>query len=249
MATNLGADAELAAIEGKTGSATGWSTLVTAFLKRYFGSSTTPFGDLSKLDSFGATPPGSISAFAGTAAPTGWLACDGASVSRTTYADLFAAIGTTWGSQSGTTFNVPDLRRRILLGAGGSVPAGTNGPANTVGSVDGDESIVLAAANLPAHSHAAGTLAAASAVAGTGPQRGKGASSDNDGQIRDINNVALPYIWPAADSGSSSYYKNLGPIDIPDHAHTISGATGETGAASSVPIMPPVAVVLPIIKT
>ncbi|MBO7344489.1 MAG: tail fiber protein [Clostridia bacterium] len=53
--------------------------------------------------------PGMIKPFAGTTVPTGYLLCDGSAVSRTTYADLFAAIGTTYGSGDGsTTFNIPN---------------------------------------------------------------------------------------------------------------------------------------------
>ncbi|HZY09364.1 MAG TPA: phage tail protein, partial [Ilumatobacteraceae bacterium] len=64
-------------------------------------------------------PIGTMVAFGGTAAPSGWLFCDGSNVSRTTYADLFAAIGVTWGPGDGsTTFKLPDLRGRSLLGAG-----------------------------------------------------------------------------------------------------------------------------------
>jgi microcystin-dependent protein len=57
--------------------------------------------------------------FAGATAPTGFLACDGSAVSRTTYADLFTAIGTTWGTGDGsTTFNLPDLRGAFVRGTG-----------------------------------------------------------------------------------------------------------------------------------
>lgn len=67
----------------------------------------------------GVDPPGIISAYGGTSAPTGWLACDGAAVSRTTYAALFAAISTTWGIGDGSsTFNLPDLRGIGLRGSG-----------------------------------------------------------------------------------------------------------------------------------
>lgn len=53
--------------------------------------------------------PGMIKPFAGTTVPTGYLLCDGSAVSRTTYANLFAAIGTTYGSGDGsTTFNIPN---------------------------------------------------------------------------------------------------------------------------------------------
>lgn len=62
-------------------------------------------------------PPGVVSMHAANTAPTGWLECDGAAVSRTTYAALFTAIGTTWGSGDGsTTFNVPDLRGEFVRG-------------------------------------------------------------------------------------------------------------------------------------
>ena len=64
-------------------------------------------------------PAGLILPFGNTSAPSGYLACDGSAVSRTTYATLFAAIGTTWGAGNGSsTFNVPDLRGAFLRGAG-----------------------------------------------------------------------------------------------------------------------------------
>lgn len=64
-----------------------------------------------------AAPPGAVSMFAANAAPTGWLECDGAAVSRTTYAALFAVIGTTWGAGDGsTTFTLPDLRGEFVRG-------------------------------------------------------------------------------------------------------------------------------------
>ena len=54
---------------------------------------------------------GVIQMYAGTTPPDGWLLCDGSAVSRTTYAALFAVIGTTYGAGDGsTTFNLPDLR-------------------------------------------------------------------------------------------------------------------------------------------
>lgn len=67
----------------------------------------------------GNVPPGSITDFAGSSLPGGWLECDGAAVSRTTYAGLFAAISTNWGTGDGsTTFNLPDFRGRARVGKG-----------------------------------------------------------------------------------------------------------------------------------
>lgn len=64
------------------------------------------------------SPAGVIMSFAGATAPAGFLICDGSAVSRTTYADLFAVIGTTYGAGNGsTTFNLPDLRGEFIRGA------------------------------------------------------------------------------------------------------------------------------------
>lgn len=62
-------------------------------------------------------PAGAVQAFAMSSAPTGWLKANGEAVSRTTYATLFAAIGTTFGAGDGsTTFNLPDLRGEFVRG-------------------------------------------------------------------------------------------------------------------------------------
>lgn len=64
-----------------------------------------------------ATPAGSVIWFAANTAPTGYLKANGANVSRSTYAALFAAIGTTFGSGDGsTTFGLPDLRGEFIRG-------------------------------------------------------------------------------------------------------------------------------------
>ena len=68
--------------------------------------------DLSAL-----IPPGTIIHYAGRTVPSGWLICNGANVSRTDYAALFAAIGTIYGAGNGsTTFGLPNLNGRFLEG-------------------------------------------------------------------------------------------------------------------------------------
>lgn len=72
---------------------------------------------LNTDDLSGMVPSGTVLYFAGQAAPTGWLKANGAAVSRTAYAALFAAIGTTYGAGDGrSTFNLPDLRGEFLRG-------------------------------------------------------------------------------------------------------------------------------------
>jgi len=64
-------------------------------------------------------PAGTIVAYGSASVPTGWLACNDAEISRSTYARLFAVVGTNFGTGNGsTTFNVPDLRDRVPLGKG-----------------------------------------------------------------------------------------------------------------------------------
>ena len=71
----------------------------------------------SYVDSLSSSPPGAIIGFGGSVAPAGFLLCDGSAVSRTTYSDLFAVIGETYGSGNGsTTFNLPDLKGNVPVG-------------------------------------------------------------------------------------------------------------------------------------
>lgn len=65
---------------------------------------------------YGTLPIGVILPFSGTSVPAGWLLCFGQSISRSLYPELFAVIGVQYGSSSGTTFNVPDLRGRVVAG-------------------------------------------------------------------------------------------------------------------------------------
>ena len=76
-------------------------------------------------------PTGSYILFAGKTVPDGYLLCNGAAVSRTTYAKLFAVIGTTYGAGDGsTTFNLPDLNERFLQGTSTLSSVGTKREAS-----------------------------------------------------------------------------------------------------------------------
>jgi phage-related tail fiber protein len=76
-------------------------------------------------------PIGTIMAFPIDKIPSGWLICNGAEISRTTYKALFDVIGTTYGAGDGsTTFNLPDFQGKFLRGVGGN--------ASNLGSTQGD---------------------------------------------------------------------------------------------------------------
>lgn len=84
--------------------------------------------DSSGNQKVSSTPAGAMMDFAGSTAPTGWLLCDGTAYSRTTYATLFAVLGTTFGvGDNSTTFNVPDFRGRVSMGAGTGAQDGGSG--------------------------------------------------------------------------------------------------------------------------
>jgi microcystin-dependent protein len=91
-------------------------------------------------------PTGSLLMWPTAVAPTGFLICNGSAVSRSTYANLFAIVGTTFGSGNGsTTFNLPNYTDRM--------PIGTGTIAANVGDTGGSQTTTLSTSNLPAHTH------------------------------------------------------------------------------------------------
>jgi microcystin-dependent protein len=118
-------------------------------------------------------PAGSIMTYAGSSAPTGWLLCNGASVSRSTYANLFSVIGTLYGNVDGSTFNVPDMRNRTQR---------TVGSTFTLGQVGGADTVTITADNLPQHSHGINNAIRAAAQIGYG---------SNGNYYSDTNNTII----------------------------------------------------------
>jgi microcystin-dependent protein len=90
-------------------------------------------------------PVGIIYPYAGSTAPSKYLLCDGSAVSRTDYSDLYDVIGTTYGAGDGsTTFNIPDLSGKVIVGVSST---------HTLGSTGGEESHTLLETELPSHVH------------------------------------------------------------------------------------------------
>lgn len=156
------------------------------------------------------TPVGTIFPFAGSTIPQSYLRCDGSAVSRTTYTDLFSVIGTTYGvGDSSTTFNLPDLRGRTVVGVG----QGTNLSNRALGQKDGLENVTLSASQVPSHNH---TGSGTTSTAGS--------------------HQHTAYGWDGAFSGSSgNYFYRIGAgnqNNIPasgDHSHTYGFTTSSSG--------------------
>ena len=122
----------------------------TKLMGQAYGNAAKVIVDLAGTDPI--IPIGVVNPFAGGAAPTGWLLCDGAEVSQVTYPTLYALLTTTWGSAASGKFKLPDLRGRVITGADGG--AGRLTTANALGNDGGAEDVSLTTAQLPSHNHA-----------------------------------------------------------------------------------------------
>jgi len=114
--------------------------------------------DGANLTGIEGIPTGTITPWSQATAPSGFLECNGAAVSRTTYAALFAVVGTTYGVGDGsTTFNIPDLTDKVAVHKSNNKTFATSAGANSVtptGNVGGSTAnATLSTAQLASHSH------------------------------------------------------------------------------------------------
>ena len=145
-------------------------------------------GDQTVTGAVSVLPVGVMFPYGGSSAPTKYLLCDGNAVNRTTYAALFAVIGTAYGSGDGsTTFNVPDLRGRVPAGrdnmggvAATRLTSTTMTPdGDTLGAVGGGQSSTLITANLPPYTPAGTNSGGSSNFQYTQSSANWGAGSSN----------------------------------------------------------------------
>ena len=211
-------------------------------------------------------PAGTVSMWSGTAAsvPSGYLLCDGSAINRVNYTDLFNAIGTAHGSGDGsTTFNLPNLRNRFVVGEGTSYAlAATGGSADAtlVSHSHTVDSHTHASGNLQAdnHSHSDGTLSVDSHSHSDGSLSVGGHTHNFNGNISGNTNTDTHYhIFPGDDqltfanglanwsnrsAGPYSYDANsstsgggqMWTTSDHSHNHNVSGnCSGNTGNSSA----------------
>lgn len=191
-------------------------------------------------------PTGALMPYAGSSAPTGYLLCDGSSVSSSTYLALHAVISNTYGGSgytgaSGLSFNLPDLRGRLPMGAGTGVglnasgtgaPSGTAQTARTMGQWLGEETHLLTTSEMPSHSHTANTGSA---------------GSHSHTPAGSIGNAGISTMNLAVGGGSQWGFTSTATITntVANHQHTITAE----GGGSRHSVVPPVVVLNYIIKT
>ena len=192
----------------------------------------------SKAEAEAIVPPGAVMYFARNTAPSGWLKCNGAAISRTAYAKLFAAIGTVFGAGDGfTTFNLPDLRGEFVRGwddgrgadggrAFGSFQDGMiqshshNGSSESAGSHNHSASSGAAGS----HAHSGTTSNAGSHVHGWNVQRYSDSTYAGLGGEGDGGFIGQPWDNPLQAAGDHSH--SFSTSTEGNHAHTVSVGTG-----------------------
>lgn len=231
------------------------------------GTPTTSTDATTFIDLQNYVPTGCVKMFAGSSPPSSWLICDGSAVSRTTYANLFSVIGTTYGAgDTSTTFNLPNMQGNVVVGAGATYNRGNTG---------GHATTALTTNELPTHTHT-GTTDASGAHAHTGTTDtvgghthnyqdayfaeywgnkpngnvyGTSASSDYDNGFyyRQANGTASNSPGDIPTSPSGSHYHSLNISSVGTHQHTFT--TQQTGSGNSFSLMQPYVVMHYIIKT
>lgn len=193
--------------------------------------------DGSTAGGFEIVPSGSIFPFGGASAPNAaWLLCDGSNVSRTTYARLFAVIGTAYGTGDGSsTFGLPDLRDRVPLGKG----ANNSTLGTETGSAAASSVITNAAANTGTGTTGTantgtgttGTDNTGTGTTGTGTTGTGTTGSDGDG---DLTETTATFASSAKDSATATAVTGTTQAA---HTHSIPGLSipGLSIPALSVP--------------
>ena len=178
----------------------------------------------------GSSPAGTIMMWGGAAnaIPTGWILCNGASLLKSAYPDLFTAIGCTYACTV-ANFSLPDLRERFIVGSGGDNPTVT-GAGYAVGGAGGEATHALTTAEMPSHTH-------------TGSTNTTGAHTHNvdiwnGGGSNQVLAWAKTYYWT---------YMTVATSSAGDHYHTFTTNAAGSGAAHE--NRPPYYALCYIIKT
>jgi microcystin-dependent protein len=181
------------------------------------------------------TPPGAMLMYGGAAAPAGYLMCDGAAVSRTTYAALFTALG---GASSphglgdgSTTFNVPDMRVRVPVGAG---------TGKALGSTDGVAEASRNSYRTHSHGHGAsfyGTGTGYASIASVTSDTSSSAYTATDGSHSHgltmvANDLTTTVVSNTTTTGGGARITALGGLTAGSHSHSGSAVTSASSTHS-----------------
>jgi microcystin-dependent protein len=206
---------------------TGTPTAPTASV----GTSTTQIATTQFVQQAGLT--GEVKMWATGTAPSGYLFCNGQSVSTTTYAALFAVIAYTYGG-SGGSFNVPDFSGRMPIGVNGTY---------TLASTGGAATTTLSTTNLPSHTHSFSATTGSPSTS-LNHQHYVGSNDSTAGYGGDAGNREFVQNYNAGNGPAT--YTNFADLT---HTHDVSGTTGSTGSGTAATTISPYLGIYYIIKT
>src|SRR5215472_4743359 len=195
---------------------------------------------------------GAIQMYTSTTPPAGWRICDGSAISRMTYATLFALIGTAFGvGDNSTTFNFPDMRGRVGVGAG----QGASLTNRALAAVGGEEAHVLVTAELASHTHGVDHYHNW-AVQGSHAHGDSGHTHPYTGVfVSGTQWAASPAAWGQSANTTGTGYSQIGAANTPAGNTQTAGQTsasyansGSAGSGTAHNTMPPFLVVAFIIK-
>lgn len=158
------------------------------------------------LDNYILIPYGTIIQSAAVNIPDGWLVCNGASILKSIYLNLFNAIGYTYGG-SGANFNVPDIRGRTVVGEG----TGAGLTARTLGSIGGEESHTLTTGEMPSHSHSSNAIGGS---IGLIIADGTNTAITGDNSPTEPNIFTAPRALTINSTGSGDAHNNMQPFIV-----------------------------------
>ncbi|HUN43177.1 MAG TPA: tail fiber protein [Acetobacteraceae bacterium] len=158
---------------------------------------------------------GQITMFACNFAPNGWALCQGQTLPISQYTALFALLGTQFGGNGTSNFQLPDLRGRVAVGAG-SAPGLSS---YLVGEMGGTENVTLLTANLPAHNHGFPAYTGAGGTpnpAGALPAQGDATGRHGQGVAFNLYNAATASVTLApgqlSATGGNLPHNNIQPV-------------------------------------
>lgn len=177
------------------------------------------------------SPLGVITAYAGIESNAellerGFMVADGSSLRRADYPDLFAIIGTTYGTADNSHFNLPDLKGRTIVGVDSA-----DSSFNTLGEKGGEKEVTLTVAQMPSHTH---TFTGTSVVSGTESvghtHTFSATTSSNSSTYTNIKMLSIYYPLTDKGYGYDAFGHKIGGSDLLNptlnaHTHTVSGTT------------------------
>lgn len=167
---------------------------------------------------------GEVRVFAGSYAPEGWAFCNGALMSISEYEALYTLIGTTYGGDGQTTFAVPNLQSRVVVGQGQS-QSGTN---YLIGMAAGVESVTLTTLQMPMHQHQILSSTTTAIKGETGQASPAGAyfgdqGGNSYGAGTDVRLNAGAVTGQSTVAGSSQPHSNIQPVLAMNYIIALNG--------------------------